>query len=89
MRLTILAFLALAACEVPVEPPLEEYVTTGCGATEYLDLIGQSADALAAAKIPEPKRIITPGMIVTQELNTKRLNVDVGKNNRIIRFWCG
>lgn len=87
MRLTTLAFLALAACEEPA--PSTDDVADNCGAAGYQNLIGQPANVFASMTLPSPMRIIKSGMLFTQEYVPKRLNVDLDRNNRITRFWCG
>ena len=92
MRFIIPAFLALAACtEIPPDPPLDQPAedTTSCGAGPDSNLVGQSVDVLAAMTFPGPMRVIRPGMLITQEYNTKRLNLDVNHKGIITRVWCG
>jgi len=87
MRLTVLALVALAACEEPAT--LKDDAPNECGAAGYQNLIGQSADIFASMTFPAPMRIIKPGMAVTMDYSPKRLNADLDAQNRIVRFWCG
>jgi len=91
MRFTTLAVVALAtlaACtETITEPPEEQDFT--CAATPDSNLVGQSIDVLAAMTFPAPMRIIKPGMVVAQDYNPGRLNIDVDRKDIITRVWCG
>jgi len=87
MRLTILAFVALAACEEST--PQKDEAPNECGAAGYQNLIGQSADIFASMTFPAPMRIIKPGMAVTMDYSPNRLNVELDAQNMIVRFWCG
>ncbi len=87
MRFTVLAILALAACEEPTQPIVD--APNECGAAGYQNLIGQSADIFASMTFPAPMRIIKPGMAVTMDYSPNRLNVDLDARNQIVRFWCG
>ncbi len=93
MRFPILALVVLAACteETPPDPPIDQPVedTTACGGGPDSNLVGQSVDVLAAMTFPGPIRVIRPGMLITQEYNPKRMNLDVDSKGIIIRVWCG
>ncbi len=92
MRFIILAFAGLAACtEIPPDPPTNQPVedTTSCGGGPDSNLVGQPVDVLAAMTFPGPVRVIHPGMLITQEYNIKRLNLDVNAKGIITRVWCG
>ena len=93
MRFPILALVVLAACteETPPEPPHELQVedTTSCGGGPDSNLVGQSVDVLAAMTFPGPVRVIRPGMLIAQDYNTQRLNLDVDAKGTISRVWCG
>lgn len=93
MRFPIFTLVLLAACtqETPPEPqsklPIED--TISCGVGPDRNLVGQSVDVLAAMTFPGPVRVIRPGMLIAQDYNTKRLNLDVDSKGIIIRVWCG
>jgi len=92
MRFITLAFAGLAACaEIPSDSPVDQPVedTTACGAGPDSNLVGQPVDVLAAMTFPGPVRVIRPGMLITQEYNPKRLNLDLDNKGIIIRGWCG
>ncbi|WP_162891819.1 I78 family peptidase inhibitor [Profundibacter amoris] len=92
MRFVILTFVGLAACtEIPPDPPIDQPTedTTACGGGPDSNLVGQSVDVLAAMTFPGPMRVIRPGMLITQEYNPKRMNLDLDNKGIIIRVWCG
>ena len=60
-----------------------------CGAEALQDLVGTSVGALEAEALPEPSRVIFPGMAVTQDFVPERLNVEVGRDDRIAQVFCG
>lgn len=90
------ALLALGACDAMnqgaapdgVEPAVvaEE---DACGAAARQGLVGTSVGALEAASLPENRRIIFPGMPVTMDYRADRLNVEIGRDDRIARVFCG
>ena len=85
-----LAFLA--ACAAPVVE-LEQSVPVGaqdtCQASPYAGLIGQDATALERVLILRQVRVIRPGMAVTMDFRSERINFDIDNGNRIARIWCG
>jgi hypothetical protein len=83
----ILAALALAACVTTPEPvPID---TDACLASGSQNLVGQSADILAAMTFPIGTRLIYPDTAVTTDFNPERLNFVVGPSNRIEEVYCG
>jgi Peptidase inhibitor I78 family len=81
------AMLTLAAC-VPVEAP-DPVDEDACGASGSQNLVGQSGDILAAMTFPIGTRIIYPDTAVTLDFNPERLNILVGRTNRIEEINCG
>ncbi len=85
--------LGLAACE-PVAPPgpdslPPEPAPNECGAGGMQDLVGKDKSVFAAMTFPIGTRIIEPGMAITEDYSPTRLNIDLGKDGRITRVWCG
>jgi hypothetical protein len=83
----LIALLAIAAC-VPMEEPVP-VDNDACGASGSQNLVGQSADILAAMTFPIGTRVIYPDTVVTMEFNPQRLNIRVGTANRIEQVNCG
>lgn len=91
MRISILCVPLLAACVQAAPAPEHKpaYGGKSCGADGYQNLIGQSANLLAAMTFPAPMRVIRPGMAVTMDYSEERLNITVDKKNRISDVYCG
>jgi Peptidase inhibitor I78 family len=85
--------LALAGCEQM--PTLGQgggqqlAMSDACGAAARQDLVGTSVGNLDAGSLPENRRVIFPGMAVTEDFAPGRLNVEVGPEDRITRVYCG
>jgi hypothetical protein len=60
-----------------------------CGAEPLQGLVGTSVGDLEAETLPEPRRVIFPGMAVTQDFVPERLNVEIGSGDEIERVYCG
>ena len=82
-RALVLA-LAVGGCVPTAEPD-----RNACGAAGMQGLVGQGSVVLAAMTLPAGTRVITPGMAVTEDYSTSRLNIDLGADGRITRVWCG
>ncbi len=79
--------LALLAC-VPMEEPVP-VDEDACGASGNQNLVGQSADILAAMTFPIGTRLIYPDTAVTMDFSPERLNILVGRTGRIEEVSCG
>lgn len=60
-----------------------------CGATGFQGLVGQSGEIAVMLVLDQPKRVITPGSIVTRDYRLDRINFDVNDENQITRVYCG
>ncbi|HLS58108.1 MAG TPA: I78 family peptidase inhibitor [Paracoccaceae bacterium] len=60
-----------------------------CGAEAMQGLVGSSIGSLDASTLPEDRRVIFPGMAVTQDFRESRLNVEVSPDDTIARIYCG
>jgi hypothetical protein len=88
-RLTaiILSGVLVSACVPPATPG--DPGPDACGASAMQDLVGQSRDVLAAMTFPAPTRIILPDTAVTMDYSASRLNIWIGRDDRIARVTCG
>ena len=85
LRLSGLALaLALAGCGTAGAPDPD-----ACGAAGMQDLVGRDQAVLAAMTLPAGTRVITPGMAVTEDYSTSRLNIDIDVQGKISGLWCG
>ncbi|MGR3367415.1 MAG: I78 family peptidase inhibitor [Sagittula sp.] len=75
---------ALAACE-PVTDPRGPAPT--CAAGQFAGIVGQPV--AAAAAVPDPKRIIRPGDMVTEDYRSNRTNVYLDGQDVITELKCG
>ena len=86
--------LMLAACQpIPQEAPYPggpgPLNLARCGGDQVEPLIGQPVSALPATGGWGTLRVIWPGMPVTEDYSSSRLNVDVNAEGRISGLWCG
>ena len=89
----------------PEEPEITEVTETGeiadaatpegglaennaCPTDAFQDKVGHPV-ADIRSEFPDGTRFIPPGGLITQELNPKRVNVDLDANGTITRVWCG
>ncbi len=94
--LPLLAALLLAGCAAgpdprlpPAQPPLPEGAADTCGASPYAALIGAEATALERVLIMRELRVLRPGVPVTADLRTNRINFVIDREDRIVRIYCG
>lgn len=75
---------ALAACQ-PV--PDARDPAPVCAAGQFAGLVGQPV--AEAAVVPEPKRIIRPGDMITEDYRLDRTNVYLDTQDVITTLKCG
>ncbi|MBW6416476.1 I78 family peptidase inhibitor [Celeribacter sp. PS-C1] len=94
-RLLVLSFCALMACkdEAPAsedrDPAIPSPDDLSCATDLITPLIGELPAVLDTLDIPEPVRVIRPGMAMTEDYRPNRTNIDIGRDGRIARVWCG
>lgn len=94
--------LALAACvaaphpaQQPVAPPVDltpgwnETEPDTCGVAPFAYLAGGPVDRVHTAGLPGLYRVVSPGMIVTQEYSPQRINIVVDGKGMVTRLTCG
>jgi hypothetical protein len=79
----------LAACQ-PVLPdgPSDGPDLATCGADVLQGLVGQPASVLRTMRFAQETRIIRPGMAVTMDYRSERLNIEIDRAERISRVYC-
>ena len=92
----LLLLVAAAAClpkkeaaGTPAETPPPAEGAEACGAAGLQFLVGTSVGSLDASKLPSPRRVIFPGQAVTMDFRADRLNVEIGKDDKVSRVFCG
>jgi len=92
-RLAILPFIALTACASPQPDALQIDTPVlgegACDAQMLSYLIGQPIGEIDTATLPQPLRIISPGMAVTMDHRVDRTNIELDENDRVVRVYCG
>lgn len=79
--------ITLAGC-VPEEPPPAALGGT-CGAAKWQHLVGQPREAIGQIAHSGPMRVIEPGMAVTMDYASGRMNVTLTEEGRIEAITCG
>jgi peptidase inhibitor I78 family protein len=59
-----------------------------CGASRFVNLVGQPASAINRDALPARARIISPGQMVTQDFVAERLNIRVGPDGKVASIQC-
>lgn len=71
-------------------PQNEEQATAAdvCHASQFRSLMGTPASAIDRSTLPPHTRIITPGMMVTQDFSPERLNIRVAPDGKVAALQC-
>ena len=93
IRLCFAAFALLAACQPQTDPrylgpPAQAPGVDACGAAELQDMVGKPKIFLATLKFAVPVRVIEPGMAVTADFVSHRLNFEIDADGNIARIGC-
>ena len=59
-----------------------------CHASHFRSLMGRPAAAIDRSTLPAHTRIISPGMMVTQDFSPERLNIRVGPDGNVASIQC-
>jgi Peptidase inhibitor I78 family len=87
LALVLATPLLLAGCVEPVPPPVEP--VQACGADELQYLVGKPGVVLDGMRFSQELRVIQPGMAVTMDFKSDRLNIWLDERDVIIRVVCG
>ena len=60
-----------------------------CGAARVKDYVGRTRDAVEAAKLGQPARVIPHGGAATLDFRPDRINFELGRDGRVSRIYCG
>jgi hypothetical protein len=71
-------------------PQNEEQATAAdtCHASQFRAWIGTPAAAIDRSTLPPRTRIISPGMMVTQDFSPERLNIRVAPDGKVAAIRC-
>ncbi|MWB76554.1 hypothetical protein GLS40_00795 [Pseudooceanicola sp. 216_PA32_1] len=91
-----LAFVTLAAL-VSLSGCIEEEKTAGtvegdapsCGAEDLQGIVGKAFDASLIPPETKAVRVVRPGMVVTMDYRSDRLNVELNDEDVIVKVTCG
>ncbi|GJL97130.1 MAG: hypothetical protein DHS20C06_09470 [Hyphobacterium sp.] len=92
--LAILPMIALAACATP-QPEAPSTIDTpvlgegGCDAEALGYLVGQVIGEIDTTTLPQPLRVIRPGMAVTLDYRIERTNIELDDADDVVRVYCG
>ena len=59
-----------------------------CHASQFRRLLGAPASSIDRSSLPAHTRIISPGMMVTQDFQPERLNIRVGPDGKVAALQC-
>ena len=71
-------------------PQNQEQATAAdtCHASQFRALVGTAASGINRDTLPAHTRIISPGMMVTQDFSPERLNIRVGPDGKVAALEC-
>ncbi|ATX66365.1 I78 family peptidase inhibitor [Roseinatronobacter bogoriensis] len=87
IRVIAIGALLLAACQT--QQAADDPMSGTCIADDIQSYIGAPLTDLDEESLPQPNRIIGPGMAVTMDWNPTRLNVEHDEDRIITRIYCG
>lgn len=87
--ITLVTACHMVTTEKPVAKTQPNTVETTCKSGEYTYLIGRNKSALDSITLPEPTRILHPGMAMTMDYLEGRLNFYLDKKGKIMKLSCG
>jgi len=99
-RLLFLSVFLLAACQstgtpTAVTEPTDAPSTSArsaedpCGANKYQHIVGSPGGDIKDDMFPKGSRVLRPGMVMTMDYRSERLNVVIGNENTVERVYCG
>ena len=59
-----------------------------CGASRFRSLVGTAASSIDRSTLPAHTRIISPGMMVTQDFQPERINIRVAPDGKVAAVEC-
>ena len=59
-----------------------------CHASRFRSLVGAAASSIDRSTLPPHTRIISPGMMITQDFSPERLNIRVAPDGKVVAVGC-
>jgi len=59
-----------------------------CHASQFRTLVGTPASSIDRSALPARTRIISPGMMITQDFSPERLNIRVAPDGKVAAVEC-
>ena len=60
-----------------------------CSARTFENLVGTPGDQVRDSMFPAGSRVLRPGMVMTMDYRSERLNVVIGEEGTVERVYCG
>ena len=79
----------MTACVVEPERKNQPIDGDTCSAAEFQSTLWKPVSVLDDLQLPKRTRVIYPDQAVTMDYRPGRLNIVIGKLNRIERIYCG
>tara|TARA_R110002096_G_scaffold46032_6_gene123075 strand:- start:49906 stop:50196 length:291 start_codon:yes stop_codon:yes gene_type:complete len=86
--LPISALVFLIGC-TPMADPTPSPTSRSCQAAQYQSLLWKPQSVLNNVTLPNGTRVISPDQAVTMDLRMDRMNISIGKLDRVERVFCG
>ena len=90
LALVLTVGLVTGGCMAPIaSPPVIPEPMGSCGADGLQTLVGQPVSVLETMRFGQEMRLIRPGMAVTMDYSSDRLNITTDDQDIIDRVYCG
>ena len=86
---TLLVTVTLTGCAVVDDNEHQPDMAQACQADAYKSMLWKPISVLKTSSLPANTRIIRPGQAVTMDYRPNRLNIKIGKLDRIEQVYCG
>ena len=98
-RFFLIPLFFLAACQTGMKTdsaPIQAAVSPSapsaedpCSSRNFGNLVGTPGDQVKDSMFPAGSRVLRPGMVMTMDYRSERLNVVIGEEGTVERVYCG
>ena len=98
-RFFLIPLFLLAACQTGMKTdsaaaptsvsPAERSADDPCGSRAFENLVGTPGAQVNDSMFPAGSRVLRPGMVMTMDYRSERLNVVIGEDGTVERVYCG